>query len=237
MRIWFWKAPKLQLHKLNNSVDFENCNCILKGIQEKIGAQVQLHKDNNCLRAENCNCISSIFRHRDDWTKKSLDRMRWRQHLFTFGHCGALVPSLAANGLIVMGPSCVNSLYPSAEESWEENDQNRGRETKCCTHLVPTSDLVVRSSWSPNIPEQFTDDRMTFRVDGTRPWWPSFTFSPFTGDWFTDFPLGSRAFFRSKNCDVAREPQGPKPRKNWTKKWLKSDFFGSASKWQKRGSK
>ena len=39
---------------------------------------------------------------------------------FTFGHCGALVPSLAANGLIVMGPSCVNSLYPSAEESWEE---------------------------------------------------------------------------------------------------------------------
>ena len=39
---------------------------------------------------------------------------------FTFGHCGALVPSLAANGLIAMAPSCVNSLYPSAEESWEE---------------------------------------------------------------------------------------------------------------------
>ena len=39
---------------------------------------------------------------------------------FTFGHCGALVPSLAANGFIVMAPSCVNSLYPSAEESWEE---------------------------------------------------------------------------------------------------------------------
>ena len=39
---------------------------------------------------------------------------------FTFGHCGALVPSLAANGLIVMAPSCVNSLYPGADESWEE---------------------------------------------------------------------------------------------------------------------
>ena len=39
---------------------------------------------------------------------------------FTFGHCGALVPPLAANGFIVMGPSCVNSLDPSAEESWEE---------------------------------------------------------------------------------------------------------------------
>ena len=34
--------------------------------------------------------------------------------------CGALVPSLAAKGLIVMAPSCVNSLHPSAEESWEE---------------------------------------------------------------------------------------------------------------------
>ena len=30
------------------------------------------------------------------------------------------VPSLAANGLVVMAPSCVNSLHPSAEESWEE---------------------------------------------------------------------------------------------------------------------
>ena len=39
---------------------------------------------------------------------------------FTFGHGGALVPSLAANGLLVMAPSCVNSLHPSAEESWEE---------------------------------------------------------------------------------------------------------------------
>ena len=46
-----------------------------------------------------------------DWTKKSLDGTTT---FFTFGHCGALVPSLAANGLIV------NSLYPSAEESWEE---------------------------------------------------------------------------------------------------------------------
>ena len=39
---------------------------------------------------------------------------------FTFGRCGALVPSLVANGPIVMGPSGVNSLYPSAEESWEQ---------------------------------------------------------------------------------------------------------------------
>ena len=57
---------------------------------------------------------------RYDWMKKSLDGTRWRQDFFTSGHCGALVPSLAANGLIVMGPSGVNSLYPSAEESWEE---------------------------------------------------------------------------------------------------------------------
>ena len=25
----------------------------------------------------------------------------------------------------------------------------QSQETECCTHLVPTSDLVVRSSWSP----------------------------------------------------------------------------------------
>ena len=58
-----------------------------------------------------------------DWTKKSLDGTRWRLHFFAFGHCGALVPSLAANGLVVMAPSCVNSLeplHPSAEEPWEE---------------------------------------------------------------------------------------------------------------------
>ena len=55
-----------------------------------------------------------------DWTKKSLDGTRWRRHLLTFGYCGTLVPSPAANGLTVMAPSCVNSLYPSAEESWEE---------------------------------------------------------------------------------------------------------------------
>ena len=39
-----------------------------------------------------------------------------------FGHCGAIVPSLAANGPIVMATSCVNSLYPSEEESsWWPN--------------------------------------------------------------------------------------------------------------------
>ena len=52
-----------------------------------------------------------------------------------------------------MGPSCVKSLCPSAEESWEEMTkiEPRHRDTKCCTHLVPTSDLVVRSSWSPKL--------------------------------------------------------------------------------------
>ena len=65
---------------------------------------------------EQCSDFGTAY----DWTKKWLDGTRWRQHFFTFGHCGALVPSLAANGLIVMGPSGVNSLYPSAEESWEE---------------------------------------------------------------------------------------------------------------------
>ena len=46
---------------------------------------------------------------------------------FSIGHCGALVPSLAANGLIVMAPSCVNSLYPSAEETWEEMTKTEPR--------------------------------------------------------------------------------------------------------------
>ena len=46
---------------------------------------------------------------------------------FTIGHCGALVPSLAANTLIVMAPSCVKSLYPSAEESWEEMTKTEPR--------------------------------------------------------------------------------------------------------------
>ena len=52
---------------------------------------------------------------RSHWTERGEDNI-----FFTFGHCGAIIPSLAANGLIVMAPSCVNSLYPSAEESWEE---------------------------------------------------------------------------------------------------------------------
>ena len=52
---------------------------------------------------------------RSHWTERGEDNI-----FFTFGHCGALVPSFAANGLIVMAPSCVNSLYSSAEESWEE---------------------------------------------------------------------------------------------------------------------
>ena len=49
------------------------------------------------------------------WTERGDDNT-----FFTIGHCGALVPSLAASGLLVMAPSCVNSLYPSADESWEE---------------------------------------------------------------------------------------------------------------------
>ena len=54
-----------------------------------------------------------------------------------------LFPSLAAKGLIVMAPSCVNSLYPSAEESWEE-----------MTKIEPRNKMLyspgsVRSSWSP----------------------------------------------------------------------------------------
>ena len=52
---------------------------------------------------------------RSHWTERGDDNI-----FFTFGHCGALVPSLAANGLVVMAPSCVNSLHPSAEEPWEE---------------------------------------------------------------------------------------------------------------------
>ena len=52
---------------------------------------------------------------RSHWTERGDDNT-----FFTFGNCGALVPSLAANELIVMGPSCVNSLCPRAEESWEE---------------------------------------------------------------------------------------------------------------------
>ena len=52
---------------------------------------------------------------RSHWTERGDDNM-----FFTFGHCGPLVPSLAANGLTVMAPSRVNSRYPSAEESWEE---------------------------------------------------------------------------------------------------------------------
>ena len=47
---------------------------------------------------------------RSHWTERGDDNI-----FYVWPHCGALVPSLAENGLIVMGPSCVNSLYPSPE--------------------------------------------------------------------------------------------------------------------------
>ena len=49
---------------------------------------------------------------RSHWTERGDDKF-----FFAFGQCGALVPSLVANGLIVMAPSCVNSLFPSAGRS------------------------------------------------------------------------------------------------------------------------
>ena len=56
-----------------------------------------------------------------------------------FGHCGALVPSLAVNGLIVMAPFCVNSLHPSAEESWPLGgyDQNRAEKQNVVLGRTP----------------------------------------------------------------------------------------------------
>ena len=48
--------------------------------------------------------------------------------------------SLAANGLIVMAPSCVNSPYPSAEESWEETTKKRPeKETVVLTRFRPVT--------------------------------------------------------------------------------------------------
>ena len=75
---------------------------------------------------------------RSHWTEQGDDNI-----FFTFGHCGALVPSLAANGLIVVGPSCENSLYPSAEESWEEMTKVEPRNNMLYS---PGSDQVTWSS-------------------------------------------------------------------------------------------
>ena len=50
---------------------------------------------------------------RSHWTERGDD------NIFTFGHCGALVPSLAANGLCHGTLLCDFSI-PKSEESWEE---------------------------------------------------------------------------------------------------------------------
>ena len=42
-------------------------------------------------------------------------------------------------------------LYTQVRRSLGRKWPKQSRETKCCTHLVPTSDLVVRSSWSPTL--------------------------------------------------------------------------------------
>ena len=59
---------------------------------------------------------------RSHWTERGDNNI-----VFTIGHCGAFVASLAANGLIVMAPSCANSLYPSVAESWEEMTKTEPR--------------------------------------------------------------------------------------------------------------
>ena len=105
-----------------------------------------------------------------DWTKKSLDGTRWRQHFLTFCHCGALVPSLAANGLVVMAPSCVNSLHPSAKESWEEMTEIKPRNKVLYS---PGSDqwpgrpviLVAERTQQQSFRRIFSDEFLNFGVD------------------------------------------------------------------------
>ena len=85
------------------------------------------------------------------WTERGDDNI-----FFTFGHCGTFVPSQAANVFIVMAPSCVNSLYPSAKESWEEMTKI---ESKNKMLYSPGSDqrpgrpviLIVGQSSTPNM--------------------------------------------------------------------------------------
>ena len=62
-----------------------------------------------CTNLHNLCSAPRMTGRRSHWTERGDDNF-----FFTFD-CGALVPSLAANGLIVLGPSCVNSLYPSPE--------------------------------------------------------------------------------------------------------------------------
>ena len=69
----------------------------------------------------------SLFGTAYDWTKSHWTGGGDDDIFFTIGHCGALVPSLAAQGLFVMAPSCVNSPYPSAEESWGEMTKTEPR--------------------------------------------------------------------------------------------------------------
>ena len=78
---------------------------------------------------------SELSAPRIDWMKKSLDRNERDDNIFLrLAIDGTLVPSLASRmGSLSWQPSCVNYLYPSAEDVLGGNDQNTSRETKCCT--------------------------------------------------------------------------------------------------------
>ena len=106
---------------------------ILYSIQKQILVPARLQKLIGEMSAPH------ITGRRSLWTERGDDNI-----FFTFGHCGAFVPSLAANGLIVMAPLVVYSI-PKCGGVLGGNDQNRTE------NLVPTSDLVVRSSWSPKM--------------------------------------------------------------------------------------
>ena len=82
----------------------------LKGTEKK--RTLQKHLLDNRFRARRLLLEPRMTGRRSHWMERGDDNIFLRLAIVVRL---LLVPSLSANGLIVMGPSCVNSLYPSPE--------------------------------------------------------------------------------------------------------------------------
>ena len=76
-------------------------------------------------------------------------------------------------------------LYTQVRRSLGRKWPKQSRETKCCTHLVPTSHLVVRSPWSPKSGAKFGTKIWKIRgVFVLQLFWPNdFPKDPFVSYW------------------------------------------------------
>ena len=82
-----------------------------------------------------------------DWTKKSLDD----DNIFNVWPLWCACSFSGCEWAYCHGTLLCEFSKPNCGGVLGGNDQNRTENPKCCTHLVPTRDLVVRSSWSPSM--------------------------------------------------------------------------------------